>query len=101
MVNIICAVIAGICTVLCAVIGAVANKNQKKSERRAELRQKESLLSLRMMDATLQLASITAIKLTGSGHLNGNVEQARASAEKAAEEYQDFMRSITAYEVGK
>lgn len=100
MVNIICAVIAGVCTVLCAIIGAVANKNQKKSERRAQLRQKESLLSLRMMDATLQLSVVTSNALTG-GHNNGNVEQAREAAANVAEEYQEFMRSITAFEVGK
>jgi len=100
MVNIICAVIAGVCTVLCAIIGAVANKNQKKSERRAQLRQKESLLSLRMMDATLQLSTVTANALTG-GHNNGNVEQAREAAQAVSEEYQEFMRSITAFEVGK
>ena len=100
MVNIICAVIAGVCTVLCAVIGAVANKQQKKNERRAQLRQKESLLSLRMMDATLQLSVVTSNALTG-GHNNGNVEAAREAAQKVSEEYQEFMRSITAFEVGK
>ena len=100
MVNIVCAVIAGVCTVLCAIIGAVANKNQKKSERRAQLRQKEPLLSLRMMDATLQLSTVTANALTG-GHNNGNVEQAREAAQAVSEEYQEFMRSITAFEVGK
>ena len=100
MVNIICAVIAGVCTVLCAIIGAVANKNQKKSERRAQLRQKESLLSLRMMDATLQLSVVTSNALTG-GHNNGNVETAREAATKVSEEYQEFMRGITAFEVGK
>lgn len=100
MVNIICAVIAGVCTVLCAIIGAIANKNQKKSERRAQLRQKESLLSLRMMDATLQLSVVTSNALTG-GHNNGNVEQAREAAQKVSEEYQEFMRGITAFEVGK
>lgn len=98
--NIICAIIAGICTVLCAIIGAVANKQQKKNERRAELRQKESLLSLRMMDATLQLSVVTANALTG-GHNNGNVEAAREAAQKVSEEYQEFMRGITAFEVGK
>ena len=100
MVNIICAIIAGICTVLCAIIGAVANKQQNKTERRAELRQKESVLSLRMMDATLQLSVVTANALTG-GHNNGNVEAAREAAQKVSEEYQEFMRGITAFEVGK
>ena len=102
MINIICAVIAMMSAVACAFIGAYANRAQKKSERRAELRQKENLLSLRMMDATMQLASIIAIKLLeGDAHLNGNVEAAKNAAIKAAEEYQEFMRGVTAYEVGK
>lgn len=100
MTEIICALIAGVCTVLCAIIGGVSAKYKKKSEKRAELRQKESLLSLRMADATLQLASVSAAALTG-GKLNGNVEAAKTAAMKVAEEYQEFMMSVTAYEVGK
>lgn len=100
MTEIICATIAGLCTIICAIIGGTSAKHKRKAERRAELRQKESLLSLRMMDATLQLSVVTSNALTG-GHNNGNVEQAREAAASVAEEYQEFMRSITAFEVGK
>lgn len=100
MTEIICASIAGLCTIICAIIGGVSAKYRKKSERRAELRQRESLLSLRMMDATLQLSVVSANALTG-GHNNGNVEAAREAAQKVAEEYQEFMRGVTAFEVGK
>lgn len=98
--EVVCALIAGICTIICAIIGGVSAKYRKKSDRRAELRQKESLLSLRMMDATLQLSVVTANALTG-GHNNGNVEQARDASQKVSEEYQEFMRGVTAFEVGK
>lgn len=101
MTEIICASIAGLCTIICAIIGGVSAKYKKKADRRAELRQRESLLSLKLMDATLKLSSVTAIAVTGSGKLNGNVEEARQAAEKVGEEYADFMRSVTAFEVGK
>lgn len=93
-------IIPGLCTIICAWIGAKSEKRRKKDERRAQLRQNESLLSLRMMDATLQLSVVTANALTG-GHNNGNVEAARAAAQKVSEEYQEFMRGVTAFEVGK
>lgn len=100
MTEIICASIAGLCTIICAIIGGVSAKYRKKSERRAHLRQNESLLSLRMMDATLQLSVVTANALTG-GHNNGNVEAARTAAQKVSEEYQELLRGVTAFEVGK
>lgn len=98
--TIICAVISGACLVACSVIGAKSERRRKKDERRAELRQKESLLSLKLMSATLALATVSANALTG-GHNNGNVEAAREAAQHASEEYQEFMQSVTAYEVGK
>lgn len=100
MTEIICASIAGLCTIICAIIGGVSAKYRKTSERRAQLRQNESLLSLRMMDATLQLSVVTANALTG-GHNNGNVEAARTAAQKVSEEYQELLRGVTAFEVGK
>lgn len=93
-------IIPGICTIICAWIGAKSEKRRKKDERRAQLRQNESRLSLRMMDATLQLSVVSANALTG-GHNNGNVEAAREAAQKVAEEYQEFMRGVMAFEVGK
>ena len=102
MTEIICALIAGICTIVCAIIGGISAKYRKKSERRAELRQKENFLSLKMIDSCLQLSSVIAIKLLeGDDHLNGNVEAAKEAAQKAAEEYQQFMMSVTSYEVSK
>lgn len=102
MTEIICASIAGICTIVCAIIGGVSAKYRKKSERRAELRQKENFLSLKMIDSCLQLSSVIAIKLLeGDEHLNGNVEQAKEAAMKAAEDYQRFMMDVTSYEISK
>ena len=100
MTEIICAIIAAIASVLVAVVGIKVNKINKRAERSAELRQQEMLLSLRMMDATLQLSVVTSNALTG-GHNNGNVEKAREAAQKVAEDYEYFMKNVTAHEVAK
>lgn len=100
MVEIICAIVTGIFSVVVAVIGLSVRKSNMTAAHQAELRQEESLLSLRMMDATLQLSVVTSNALTG-GHNNGNVERAREAAQKVAGDYEDFLRKITAHEVGR
>ena len=94
MVNIICAVIAGIASVITAVVGIRVERANKQAEKHA----KESLLSLEMMDATLQLSIVTSNALTG-GHNNGNVERAREAARTVGAKYADFMREVTAGEI--
>ena len=100
MIEIICATIAAISAVAVALVGKSVKRSNDKAERRAALRQEESLLSLRMMDATLQLSVVTSNALTG-GHNNGNVERARDAAQKVAYDYEEFMRKTTAHEVGR
>lgn len=100
MTEIICAAIAAAATIICAVIAGKSKIANDKVEKRAELRRKESLLSLRMIDATLQLSVVSANALT-NGHNNGNVERARVAAQEAAEEYKKFMEEITSHEVTK
>ena len=100
MIEVICALIAGLCTIVCAIIGAVSLRSQKRSERRETVRREETLLSLQMIDATLQLAVVTANALT-DGHNNGNVEAARKAAEDAQARYKKFMQEQTAAAVAK
>jgi len=100
MTEIICAIITGIASIIVAMVGVSIKRANKNAEKHSELRQKESLLSLRMMDATLQLSVVTSNALTG-GHNNGNVERARAAAQKAANDYEEFMREATVLEVCK
>ena len=66
-----------------------------KAESREKRREKESLLSMKLMDATLQLSLVSSNALT-NGHNNGNVEEARESAKKAREEYEAFLREVAA-----
>lgn len=100
MIEIICAAITAVATIIVSVVGSNIHKSNARMEERAKLRQRESMLSLRMMDATLQLSVVTSNALTG-GHNNGNVARAREAAEKAAAEFEQFMREVTAHEICK
>ena len=100
MTEAICAAISGLCAIFAACMGKMAGDCVHRSERRSELRRRESLLSLEMMDATLKLSVVTANALTG-GHNNGNVERAREASKAAAQEYEEFKRRVTAHELGK
>lgn len=100
MTEIVCAVITAVATIIVALVGANIRRSNARMEERAKLRQRESMLSLKMMDATLQLSIVTANALTG-GHNNGNVKRARDAADAAAKEFEDFMREVTAHEISK
>ena len=100
MSEIVCAAISGICMIAVAIITRANVKSNKKAEARAELRQRESRLSMDMMDATLQLSVANCNALCG-GHNNGNVEAAKTAAEKAKAAYDEFLREVAAHEVGK
>lgn len=94
-------------TIIVAIIGKNATKAQEeqkqkddKVEEQAKMRERESRLSMKMIDATLQLSIVVANALT-DGHNNGNVERARAAAEAAQIEYHTFLQDIAAHEVSK
>lgn len=97
--------IPAIATIIIAIIEAIAARERKetkesraKEEKRANQRARESRLSMDMMSATLKLSVVTANALTG-GHNNGNVEESRKAAQKASDEYEAFIREITAQEI--
>lgn len=96
--EIICALIAGLASVITAMLGFSIKRSNKRAEAHAKLRERESLLSISMMDAILQLSVVTSNAVTG-GHNNGNVERAREAAQKVAAEYEDFIRQTTAHEL--
>lgn len=94
-------------TIIIAVLEKRAAKDRKaaeerdaKAEARAQLRERESRLSMKMLDATLQLSIVEANALVG-GHNNGNVERARQAAQDAQTEYTAFLQEIAAHEVSK
>lgn len=98
--EVICALIAGISSIVAAAIGWRVRRSNDRAEAHSQLRRKESLLSLRMLDATLQLSVVASNALT-NGHNNGNVERARKAAKDAADAYENFMREVVATEVSK
>ena len=71
---------------------------ERKAENREKRREKEALLSMAMMDATMQLSIVSANALT-NGHNNGNVEEARKAAQKAREDYERFLREVASQSI--
>lgn len=100
MVEIVCAVIAAISAIMVAVIGARSEKATKRSEERAQLRARESLLALELMNANTRATEALVIAMQG-GHNNGNVEQARQEMTSALKGYEDFHKEIIAKQISK
>ena len=109
--TVIAAVITGLCAIAVALIEARASRDRRKHERELERaerrsverqrrREKESRLSMEMMSASLDLAYVTSLAVTG-GHTNGNVEAAQKKARAAQEAYDGFLRDETAHAVAK
>lgn len=107
-------VIPAIATVLVAIIEAFATidrrratqdresakEERERTEKRATRRAEESRLSMKMMDANIQLSIVNANALVG-GHNNGNVERARKAAEDAQNEYEAFLQRIASEQLSK
>lgn len=93
MITIITACISAISAIIVAYIGVRAKRMDDKTEKREKRREKESLLSMALMDATLQLATVSANALTNHAN-NGNVEEARQAAQKAKDDYERFLREV-------
>jgi len=85
---------SGISMIVVAKIQTDGNKQKKIDDKREERRQKESRLSMQMMEASIELADVNAVALQ-NGKLNGNVEAARNKAKNALEEYRSFLADVT------
>ena len=100
MTEIICTCITAGAGIVVALLSLQIKRTNDRNEKRAELRQKESLLSLKMADATLQLSLVSANALMDYKN-NGNVEEAYAAAHQVGKEYKAFMQEVTAGQLGK
>lgn len=98
MVEIICVTLSGFASVLVAVVSHKIDKTTKATEERAARRKEESMLSLELTMASVELTEVCANAMTG-GKNNGNVEQARQRVSKAKQRYKDFERRIVAEEI--
>ncbi len=100
MTEVICALIAGICTVFAALAERRGRISSKRMETRAVRREKESRLAMDLMYANCALSLTTAKKLAGM-HTNGDVEEAMEAARQAQDAYQSFARDEAAHNFSK
>ena len=99
-VTVICALVAAVATIIVAVIETGNHRRRKTEETRRERRERESYLAMELQSATLDLAFVTSLAVTG-GKTNGNVEEAQKKAKEAQENYRKFLREETAHAVAK
>lgn len=99
-ITVICALISAVATVIVAIIETSNRRQRKREEHRRERRERETYLSMELVSATLDLAFVTSLAVTG-GKINGNVEAAQAKAKEAQENYRKFLREETAHAVAK
>ena len=100
MTEIVCTLITALAGLIVALLTARIAKSESRDEKRAILRQKESLLSLKMMNATLLLSAENAIGIL-SGNNFDNIQAALDKANSVSNEYQEFMQEVTANQIGK
>lgn len=98
--EVICALIAGVCTVLAAMAERRSRLSARRSEARAQRRERESRLAMDLMYANCSLSLTTAKKLAGM-HTNGDVEEAMEAAKEAQAAYQSFARDEAAHNFTK
>lgn len=92
--------ISALALILVAVIETRNNRSRKRTEERAKKREEESMLSMKLMSATCALSLVTAKKMAGH-HTNGDVEEAMERAQKAQDDYNEFLRRQTARSVAQ
>ena len=98
--GIVCAVITAVATIIVTVIETGNRRHRKSEQIRQERRERETFLSMELLAATLDLAFVTSLAVTG-GKINGNVEAAQQKATEARENYRKFLREETAHAVSK
>lgn len=100
-------IIPAAAAVIVAIIEAVAARDRKrvksheaKAAERAERREEEARLSMRMMDASLELGLATALAVENH-RLNGEMTLARENAQEAQAAYRQFIEHIAAKQLAK
>ena len=93
--------------IIVAVIEAIAAADRKRSKdneakaaARAERREEEARLSMRMMDASLELGLATALAVENH-RMNGEMTLARDNAQEAQAAYRAFIEKVAAAQLAK
>lgn len=100
MIEIVCTTITALASIVVAILAVYIKNSEKRAERDAEFRQGESLLSLKMMNATLKLSAENSVGIL-SGNNFENIQDALDRANAVSEEYQEFLQKVTAHEIGR
>jgi len=87
-------------TLLISAIGWMVSRKMKWMDARAALRAEESLLSMQMLSATMNLSVATAIAVRDK-KVNGVMERALDDADQTAKSYRDFVDKVAAKQIAK
>ena len=98
--SVVAAVISAIAAVMVAKINTRQEKQNREINAHNERREKEAVLSGKMVAALCSLSNVTA-EAVRDGHVNGNLEAAQQKAEQAEEEYEQFLKSIALQDLTK
>ena len=100
-------IIPAAAAVIVAIIEAIAARERKRAknaearvDRRAQRRAEESRLSMRMMDASLELGVATALAVE-QHRTNGELAAAKRAAAEAQADYKRFLEQIAAEQLAK
>lgn len=98
--SIISSAISAAALIIVAVIETRNNRSRKQAEKRAERRAEESRLSMALMSSTCELG-LETVKALRDGHTNGTLAGHVGRAEKALDDYNQFLKRETAEAVSE
>ena len=78
----------------------LVSRKMKRMDARAALRAEESLLSMQMLSATMNLSIATAIAVRDK-KVNGVMKRALGDADQTAKSYRDFVDKVAAKQIAK
>ena len=85
--------LSAVSVIIVAQINKESNEQKKVNDEREERHKKQMLLTMEMIDASIELGDVNAASLQ-QGKLNGNVEEARRKAKEARNKYQKFLADV-------
>lgn len=85
--------LSAVSVIIVAQINKESNEQKKVNDEREERHKKQMLLTMEMIDASIELGDVNAVSLQ-QGKLNGNVEEARKKAKEARSKYQKFLADV-------
>ena len=99
-IQVVTALISATSVIIVARINADSRRHMKKSEEREDIRNKGTLIQLKMMQANTKLTDAIAIAIK-RGYANGEVEAAQKEIAEVEKEYNQFMIEMTAKNLSK